>query len=392
MFLKRSFSILFLSFLLVSCQSPKQLIQSGNYDKAFRVVAKKAANGSTREKTIAYLKQSFEAANESDLSRIRYLKMSGEPSAWVEIFERYQYFDSRQAIARNFPSSVKEAIHFQPVDVVADLILAKNKAQEYLYAKAKQLLATKDRADAAQALSLLTQLRQISPDHPDINMLLKDAEFQATKRVLIEFVNQSGAPLPSEIVERIMQISTARLDEKFLSFDIKQNRNITYDSKVEVLLTGIAVSPERIDRRQFAEKKSIADGTQPKRDARGNILYDSAGKVIEETRYREVEAQVKEVTMTKEAVLSIKLRFLELPAKRLLDQSSTDLVQEFFYRYAVVNNDLRACSPETLRLSKLEPIPFPPDYQMIFDASEKLNQWVVGELQRKKSMLRQNPG
>ncbi len=341
-----------------------------------------------REKHLSLLQQSLQAANETDLSQIRYLKMSGEPSAWPDIFDLYRHFDDRQLIARNLPQRVKDIIHFQPVDIAADLVFAKNKAQEYLFAKANQLLSTKDRNDAAQALEMLDRLRRISPDYPGLNTIMRDAEIQATKRVYVEFVNESGAPLPDEIIRQIMQIPTARLDEKLLAFDLTPRRDLNYDGKVEVLLTGIAVSPERVDRRQFTEKKEIQDGKQPKRDARGNILYDSTGKVIEEPRYRLVEAMVNEVTLNKEAVLSVKLDFLQLPSRRILDHSATDIVQSFVYRFATVNGDLRACSPEILKLTKLEPLPFPTDAQMIFDAAGNLNKWLVDELMRKKSLMR----
>lgn len=385
---KNIFLIFLFVGLFVACQSPARLIQHGNNDQAFRLLAKKMYKNNPREKHIGQLQQSLEAANETDLSQIRYLKMSGEPSAWPEIFDLYRNFDDRQLMARNLPQRVKDIIHFQPVDIAADLVFAKNRAQEYLFAKANQLLSTKDRNDAAQALEMLNRLRRISPDYPGLNTMVKDAEIQATKRVYVEFVNQSGAPLPDEIVRQMMQIPTARLDEKFLAFDLKAQKDLSYDGRVDVLLTGIAVSPERVDRRQFTEKKEIQDGKQPKRDARGNILYDSTGKVIEEPRYRMVEAMVNEVTLNKEAVLSVKLDFLQLPSKRSFDHSATDIVQSFAYRFATVNGDLRACSPETLKLTKLEPLPFPTDTQMIFDAAGNLNKWLVDELMRKKSLMR----
>jgi hypothetical protein len=373
--MKTQFTILIvLLFAAASCSSPSRLIKNERYDEAIEKVSRKIRGGKIKSVDLALLEQAYHTANQADHDRIRLLRASENPDIWPEVFSLYQAMNNRQAKVKALPSEVKNAVNFVPIDLVPEINEAKTKAQRYLYAKAEALLKTDSRADARQAFVVLNDLKRISPDYPQIDQRMREALLKGTNQVLILFDNQTGMPLPAEFEQELLNFSMKEFDGEFVRYDLIEQKNVVYDYTIYATLKQIVLSPERMENRRFTEQKEIEDGKQPKRDENGNVMLDSTGKVIEVTKYRVIEAIVNETILLKNALLRGSVDFVDNAARRTIHTTPLEATSNFAHSFAVVNGDLKACTPETLEMMRRGPVPFPPDGALILDAAQQMNQ------------------
>lgn len=386
--MKKYFALIFWIFLLVACSSPNQLIKNENYDLAVEKLSRKMRAGKVRTKDVDALRTSYHAANQIDHDQIQWLKASGKADIWPEVYERYSAMNDRQNKVRFLSESIRQDIGFQLIQYELLAVEARNKAVDYLVIQARTLLNSESKTNARIALDHLETLERIYPAYDGLNQMKRQAMLQATNHVLVQFDNQSGMPVPEAFVQELMNFSARDFEEALVSYDFIENRNVRYDYIIYVSLKQIIISPEKVDTRRFVEKKEIEDGVQPKRDSDGNILLDSTGKVIEEPRYRIVEAFVNESILSKEAVLRASVDYYDNLQQKNIHTIPLENGVSFLHSFAIVNGDLRACSKETIEMMNRTVVPFPPDGVMVMDACRLLHQDVKQIMRREAGIVK----
>lgn len=389
--MKRRIHLLFLmaALIVASCNTPSRLIKNQEYEAAVEKLSRKMRGGKVKPDDVKLLEQAYHVANQQDHDRIRLLMSSGRTDVWPEVLRRYENMNYRQSLIKTLPLNVQQSIAYVPLNLDVEISEARSRAVEHLKQRADVLLATGSKNDARKAFSVLNELKAVYPDYPGIDRMLRNALLQGTNQVLLMYENQTGLPLPQEFEKEIMNISAREFDQEYVQFDLIEKDNVNYDYVVYIALKQIMISPEKFDTRRFTEKREIEDGKQPKRDADGRILLDSAGKVIEEPRFRVIEAFVNETVMSKTALLKGSVDFVETSAKRTLHSAPFETVSNFVHSYAVVNGDLRAASKETLEMMKRGPAPFPPDGAMVMEGARQLNPLVRNIIRKEGRIVRQ---
>lgn len=383
------FLVLLVALIVASCSSPSRLIKNQDYDQAIEKLSRKMRGGKVKQDDVMLLKQAYHVANQQDHDRIRLLGSSGRADVWPEVLHRYEKMNYRQSLVKTLPFDVQQSIAFVPLNLDAEITEARTRAVDHLKKRADALLASGSKGDARKAFSVLSELKTVYPEYPDIDRMLRNALLQGTNQVLIMFENQTGLPLPQEFEKEVMNLSTREFDQEYVQFDLVEKENVDYDYVVYISLKQILVSPEKIDTRRFTEKKEIEDGKQPKRDTEGRIMLDSTGKVIEVTRYRTVEAFVNETVMSKSALLKGSVDFVETASRRALHSAPFETASNFIHSYAVVNGDLRAATKETLEMMKRGPAPFPPDGAMVMEGARQLNPMLRNIIRKEARIVRQ---
>ncbi len=381
--------ILLLSWLvlLVSCSSPARLIKNEHYDAAVEKLSRKLRSSKVRTQDVALLKQAYHAANQIDHDKIQLLKTSGSPDVWTEVYNRYRKMNQRQDKVRFLSAELLQEIGYQHTDYHQYIVEAQNNAANYLVARINQLLMSQLTSDARRALQLVDELQAIAPSNENISQLRANALLLAVNNVLIQFDNQSGIPVPDAFANDLMEFSQRDIQQSYVDFDFAPQRGITYDYVIYVSLKQIIASPERVDKRNFTEKREIQDGTEPKRDEKGNIVLDSTGKVIEVPRYIEVQAFVKETVLAKDMLVRLSVDFVDNLRNRNILSVPVERGLAFYHDFAIVNGDLRACTKATLEMMNREPIPFPPDAIMLMDVAPMLNQEVKRIIRREGGIV-----
>ncbi len=370
---------LLLTFVLASCSSPQKLVDSGNYDAAIQIAARRLAGQKNKKaRLVIALEEGFAKATERDMRLAERLRRQGRPENWEEINSIYRRIRSRQErIEPLLPLISKEGIKadFQFVRVDELEYESRQKAADYLYARAAGWLEDARRGDklaARRAYEELDKIDQYFKDYKDKNRLMQTAHSLGTTNVLVRLENNSRAIMPAALEREIRRISVRDLNSFWRAYYTEKAQGIDYDYEVVMRINGLEVGPNVVKEREFEEAKEIEDGFEYVLDKNGNVMKDSLGNDIKVPRKVFIRARVFETYQAKVASISGRLEFYDLETSELVDTRPLAADAVFENYASTFRGDERALSPETKRRIGNRPLPFPTDEALLLTAAEQL--------------------
>lgn len=379
---------LLIPFFLFACSSPKSLLKKARYDALIKKSVKKLRVDPQDEKYIDYLNQAYNLANQQDQDKIKYLKQSGQPDRWGDVFNAYSRLKNRQDMVRTLSPSILNRIGFQYVDYDKDVISAKQNAAEYYYSHAVSLLEKGTKYDAQQAYNELSQVKSYYPNYRDTDALMQKALDIATNHVLYQMFNKTGVPFPPNFEDEVEKMSLKELNEKFLNFDVNPVEGRVYDYLVNLNINTIEVSPEMVDKNHNTYSKEVEDGWQYVLDNNGNVMKDSLGNDIKVTVYKTISCNVTEVRLKKTCNINGSVDFIREYTGEILTTYPMTAGTVFDYVHAIASGDLDACPPEVIKLVNKEPLPFPRSDMMILETADKMKGVVKDIIRRKRNLFK----
>ncbi|HNW88251.1 MAG TPA: hypothetical protein PKN48_01235 [Bacteroidales bacterium] len=382
--------VLFFMALLIlgGCSSSKKYLEKGNFDMATKKAIAKLRKKPDNAKELFVLTQAYKQANRQNLDRIDFLRKTGQPDIWEEIFQNYNTLKNRQALAKTLPQQILSAIGYEYHDYDKDLIDAEKKACEYYYALGTKLLANNDKMSARQAYDEFMKIKKHYSDFRDVNEQINKAAELGTTHVVLYMQNNSNAYLPNDFEYEFLKITVSDINSKWVIYDAKEIEGVVYDYAIVLNLKKIDVSPEHLKEKFWTETKTIQDGWTYKLDNHGNVMKDSSGNDIKEPKYVRIGCDVKEVAQNKEAVLSGKLDFYDNITKQQITSENIIANSVFSNGYLIANGDMRALTHETEKRLGNGPLPFPSDFDMILMANEFLQKAVMEVIRNKSHLIK----
>ena len=343
--------ILLLGTMLTACNTTQKLYEAQEYDQVIQRVAPDICHGDRNAKRINMVAASYHKANQADHERIQALKASGQPDVWPEIYQRYCSMKGRNEALACFPNKVKKGMNYVKLDLDDDMAVARNKAENFLVAKANQLLDSDSKTDVEEAENYIKQLRRTNVENANLQSLQKKYLLRSADHVLVTVENEDRRPLLHEFVETILTFDAGEVPSNVTCTPRRPKRGCD-DVEMRVVVSSIQVSPVRLDEVAFKESKGeksveVTDHSQNKTVTVSGIIryYDNVG-------YRPVAVAPFEVTST------------------------------FKNDYTTIKGDREACSAETLSRLDTHPVPVPTDESMLLDAAKKLNDLLAIELKK----------
>lgn len=387
--------VLLLGFLLTACQTAQKFVESGDYDGAIEFCVHKL-RGKSKKKTeyVQGLEIAFRKAQARDLATVNQLAAEGRPENWERINAIHRDMTARQRLIYPLTPLVSKDGYratFDFVDAGALERESRAKAAEYLYNRAKELLARAENGDKLAARQAYDQLLDISRkyyrDFKDTDQLLKTARELGTSYVLFEVKNQSDKVLPRAFFDRVLAIGKSDLDSEWKAYYFDAEPGVQYDYRVVFKVRNVDISPERVRERAYTDEKEIQDGWDYVLDSKGNVRKDSLGNDIKTPRKVRIRANVLEVFQTKSAHITGFIEVYEAAGNTLLD--NRDLGTEIlFENYAsTFTGDKRALSEESKSRIGNAPRPFPRDEDMLAQAADRLKPNLRDELRRSRAIL-----
>ena len=221
--MKKITSFLFAVFLISACSSVKttqEAINSGDYDKAIRLAVKNLRNSKTKKSNQPYvpmLEDAFKKVVEREESRIEFLKKDGNPQNLERIFNLYQALNYRQEMIkpllplRNL-SNGREA-SFRIKDYASDIITAKNRLSDVLYADVKTLFNNNRKLDYRKAHEELSYIEKINPNYRDTRRLMREAHDRGIDYVFVSIRNKTRKIIPKRLSKDLLNIDTYGFDD-----------------------------------------------------------------------------------------------------------------------------------------------------------------------------------
>ncbi len=382
-----------LVLLIGACTTPRHYIERGDYDSAISLAIRRLS-GKKNKKTdlVKDLERAFAQAQARDLRLADNLSKSGRPEEWERVNRLHRQISQRQERIRPLlPLISKDGYraHFEMIDIVQLERESRERAAEYLYQQAQNLLeqARKgDRRAAREAHQLLCDIENRYFRHyKDKDELLREAYALGISHVGFEVVNQSGRILPPRFEERLLAFGLNELNTEWKRFHFNPSPDQLLDYRVVFRIDQIDISPERVSERQYTEEAEVEDGWEYVLDDRGNVRKDSLGNDIKKPRIVRVRADVVEVYQTKAARIAGVLDIRDDRGYRLFTRPmSTEVL---FENYAsTFRGDRRALSKETRARMGNAPMPFPPDADMLLQAAERLKMPIREELRSNRNI------
>jgi len=378
---------LFLLFL-ISCETPKYLMDHGLYDKAIqKACIKIKRNPDKYLKYIDVLKQSLEQSNRIDNDRIAFLSKDGQPDRWDEVFQIYSNLKNRQNIVMTLPQQFLSYINFSQVNYDSQIVIAKRNAAEYHYALALKKLETKDKLSAREAYYEFLRVRDYYPDYKDLNNLINQAKGLGMSYVIFQIKNNTNLIIPADFETELTKLSLYEINTEWTEFNTSKVNGRHYNYAIIVSLKNIFVSPEQVKETQCTDSKKVSDGFDYVLDKNGNVMKDSSGNDIKVPRFKTIYLYISQFEMHKEVKITANIDFYNLDNNQLMMGEPIYADNFFNYIWANARGDMDAACPQTIKLLQNQPAPFPPDGDMILNAGQILKNFVKDIIWKNKAVF-----
>ncbi|MCK4465144.1 MAG: hypothetical protein KAU83_05480 [Bacteroidales bacterium] len=372
----KQFIRLFLVLLIVSgCGSSKKQLQRGNYDAAIEKSVKKLRKNPGSEDNILILDKSYNVVNEQNIERINFLRLEGNPGSWDEILTLYSRLKNRQALVRTvLPLKLPaRTINYEYINYDREIVEAKQKAAEYYFAHGKQIMENNTKESYRQAYYEFQKAKEYWGDYENIDDLIAETRYKGMSRVLVTVENKTHLKLSKEFEEDLLAINHQRLNSEWVEYHTRHlDDNIDYDYLSFINLKIIDVSPESIKETDRIEKKEIEDGWQYILDKNGNVMKDSVGNDIKLKKYKTLTCTVIETVQQKSVRIEGDVEIIQTNPRKLLKKDPIGAETFFEHHSARAIGDIGALSSESRKMVESDPVPFPHDFDMIFQCSETL--------------------
>lgn len=389
--MKKTFAILFVSALLsAGCGSSKKQLESGNYDAAIDLAVKELRKNPKSEKDIASLERAMNIALEQDNERIRFLKMEGRAGSWDEIYLIYKKMNDRQTMVRTVTPLQYEGrkVEFPYVDYMQDMIIAKTKAADYYYAHGQELMKNGSKDSYRLAYEEFSRAKDYVGDYPGIDQMMQESRYLGISRVLVDLKNFSATKFPEDFEKELLSLDLPRLNSDWVEYHtVVLNDQTQYDYFVHVNMRSVAVSPDRQFQRDSLVKRTIEDGFEYVKDARGNVAKDSLGNDIKVKKYKEVQCALIQTIQEKECVIQGDVEIISLNPEKMIKKEPIGASSDFGHVSARAIGDQNALNAEQKQMLQSQVAPFPTDLDMVIMCSENLKTAIRGFMETNRRFI-----
>ena len=384
--------LLFISIsILTSCTSIQKELRNGNYDSAFDKALKRVKNNPGKDKYAVLLEAASDKAYTRDMKQIEYWKKEGEPSHLVDIYYQmcaiHNRYNAVEPIMPLHIASKKRDANFKDV-ADEDLIAAKTKAAEYLYAHAVKILGSNNRYEARTAYEELIKVKEFFPGFRDVDVQIQNAFSKGISNVLLNVMNSSNAIMPAGLEKQLTTIDLVGLSSFWVKFDSKANEGTTYDYRVLVHLVKIDASPEQLLKNKYTDTKKVEDGFEYVLDAKGNVKKDSLGNDMKTKKYKIIACDVIETVQQKDGLVGATVDFYTAQNELIYSYPISGM-SHWQYMSAVAVGDLNALTDASrAKLAHTVPAPFISDEEIVLMAGEQLKPYLKSAIENNRGLIK----
>lgn len=364
--------------------SSRKMLVKGYYDMAIDKSVRKLKKNPAKAKEIMVLSDAYRIANQNDNDRIAFLKKEGRPDIWDEVFSIYSNMKNRQDKVKVLNTGILSKINYSYVNYDNEIISAKQRAAEFFYAHASELMKSNDRMAYRQAHDEFVKVKNFYPTYKDVDSKINESHLKGMSYVIFQMKNATPVPLPPSFESELVKLSLYELNSFWVNYDTRETQNRQYDYAILVNMKTINVTPEKVKQIERTETKKVTDGWEYVLDSKGNVMKDTAGNDVKIQKYKEIKCFVTEYQMHKVAKIAGSLDFLNLQNGQVM--KSDPIASEFFFDYAWVEykGDKEALTPESQKLSVNKPKAFPADFDMLLQSGQILKNMVKDIIWRNK--------
>jgi hypothetical protein len=390
-YMKRIVPVIFiLTILLAGCGSSKKQLEKGNYDAAIQKAVKDLRKDPKDTKQIDILSQAYKIANEQDNERVRMLKMEGKPNSWDEIYLVYKALNERQALVKTLPplNMNGRSIEFPYVDYIQDMVNAKRKAADFFYAHGDELMKSGIKESYRQAFAEYVRAKEYVGDYEGIDNKIQDAKLKSMSKVFVSIQNSSMLKFPKEFEDDLLALDLPKLNSEWVEYSTQNlNDNTQYDYLVNVNVKNIMVSPDQSLQRDSVIKRRIEDGFTYVLDKKGNVMKDTLGNDMKQTKYKNLQCALVETIQSKTCRIDGDIDVIQINPNKELRKDPIRAESNFENISSRALGDIQALNANQLERTKTSIVPFPTDIEMVIRCSQSLKMAIRGAIQNDRRFI-----
>lgn len=380
----KKITLLFILLISFSCSSLKRAekaINSGNYEQAISLSIKKLAKNKFKEKNQPYvimLQNAFVKATDRDLSKISYLKKENNPANLEAIYTHYRFLKNRQEKIKPLlplkDVSTGKNINFNFVNYDDKIVQAKENYINSLYKNGIALLklGKRNKMNYRDAFDAFVHLNKISPNYKNTQELIDKAHIEGTDYVYLSINNETNQIIPRRLEDDLLAIDTYGLNDLWTVYHSRKNKQIKYDFDLELNLRTINISPEKINEKQIIQEKEVEDGFEYLKNSKREYVKDSLGARIKVAKFKTIRCQLYRFEQFKSSRIIGLVKYFENSSNQLLESFPIESEFVFEHIYADYDGDISALETSFFELTKLQPVNFPSNEEMIYDTGADL--------------------
>jgi len=375
--MKQTGFLFILLLFLVSCGTPKNQFQKGNYDTAIEKAVKRLMKHPDSRDDIDVLEKSYKLANEQDREEIKYLKMEGKPENWDKILQHYLAMKHRQDMVRPvLPLKAgNRTVDFERKDYDKEIIEAQHKAAEYYFAHARKLMNNGDKNSYRKAYEEFLKVKQYWGDYENIDQLISLSRYYGTSRVLVMVQNNTALKLSPKFTDDLLAIDPEKLNTDWVEYYVRNlDDSVKYDYQITVNLDNIIVSPDLQTEIDTMYKKKVEDGWEYVLDKNNNVMKDSLGHDIKVKKYKTLSCTLIKTFQRKDAHIDGNVEIYSLDPLKLLKKDPINADSHWEYWSARAVGDQNILPDQEKQLLARKKVIFPSDGDMIMRCSDGLRE------------------
>jgi hypothetical protein len=341
-------------------------------------------------KQVDILTQAYKVSNEQDKERVRVLEMEGKPNSWDEIYLVYKSLNDRQSLVKTVtPLNVNgRSVDFTYDDYVPKMLNAKRKAADFYYAHGNDLMKSNVKESYRQAFAEFLRAKDYVGDYEGIDNKIQDAKLKGMSRVLITIQNTSQLKFPPQFEQDLLALDLPRLNSDWVEYSTQSlDDNTQYDYFVNVNVKSIRVSPDQSVQRDSVIKKTIEDGFTYILDKKGNVMRDSLGNDMKQTKYKTLQCALVETVQSKTCRIDGDVEVIQTNPNKQLKKDPIGAESNFNNISSRALGDSQALNAEQLERTKTSIVPFPKDIEMVIRCSESLKTAIRGAIQNDRRFI-----
>jgi len=358
--------IVLFAFFIFSCNSAEKELQKGNYEMAFTRSLKKLQKNPNDPEQAQIFIIAYKKANQENLDRIEYLKLSGDDNALDEIYHLYERLNRRQQRAETvLPLRAGgKTYDFEHVNYNQQLVDAKKNAAYTHYRKGAELLKLGDKESAKKAYFEFEKVRKYYSDYEDIDRLQLEAKEKGTTHVLLTPLNKTYTELPQKFLADLVDYSMQDLDDDWTRYYNTPQRDY-FDYTIFISVVSSFISPDNMKEEKEKVSKKVKDGFQYVLDANGNVMKDSLGNDIKVDKYKTITCTVTKKIQDKSAKIEARVEYQDNKTRRIVKTIPVTGSYSFHYVSVTANGDLNALDESTRKMIGKTPKTFPTNDEML---------------------------
>lgn len=365
--------------VVISCSSPKNQFEKGNYEKAVELSIKKLQKKPSNTKQQAILKAAYTYAVQVSDQKIKQFSSSQNRFKWDQIIDQYQGMQQLYLSLLQCPGclAVVTAVDYQD-----DLIAAQLQGAQVYVEEGIKALDQQTKEAGRNAYRLFAKAKMYHDTYAGIDQYLDQAKAQGSEIIGVSRIPVASKGLELNTAFFLQQLTQAMNTQgytfaTFIGLEELQANQQRPDQIVELSFDDYFVGQTYLkETRETVEKDSVEVG----------IVTDSLG--AKKSVFGKVSADIQYFEKTIESGGLLNIAIIDPQRQSVVLQEKIPSTYVWENNWLLFQGDKRALTKKERKLSKQKELIPPPPQELFYAFTRPLFDHTVGVLRQRYRYLR----